>query len=253
MLKITVLGCGASVGVPSLKYGWGDCDPSNSKNYRLRSSLMVQNNDTSLLIDMSPDLRQQLLNFGNVKLDGVFITHEHYDHVSGINELRPIFFGTNKKVEIYSAPNVIKNLRRMFFYLFEDSGIDVYKPYVSTNEVLKKFSIGTLNCECFEQSHGYMKSLGIRIGNFAYSTDVIEFSEESFKKLYGLDTWIVGCLSYERKTTHADLETVLQWVKKLNPKRTFLTHMGGLMDYDSLLKKLPSNIFPLYDGMEIIV
>lgn len=253
MLKITVLGCGSSVGVPSLKYGWENCDPSNPKNYRLRSSALVQNEDTSLLIDMSPDLRQQFLRLDSIKPDGVFVTHEHFDHTQGINEFRTMFFGKKEKLQIYSSPNIIKILKKMFFYLFEDSGIEIYKPYVEANEVNDKFSVGSLECECFEQSHGYIKSLGIRIGDFAYTTDVVSFPELSFKKLYGLDTWIVGCLAYEKKFTHANLETVLEWVNELKPKRTFLTHMSAFMDYDTLIKNLPPNILPAYDGMVLEV
>ncbi len=251
MLKITVLGCGASVGVPALRFGWGDCDPSNPKNYRLRSSILIQNEDTSLLVDMSPDLRHQFLKYGTVEPDGVFVTHEHFDHTQGMNEFRTMFFDKKEKLQIYAAPEVVKILKKMFFYLFEDSGVELYKPYVVANEVSDKFSVGSLDCECFEQSHGYIKSHGIRVGDFAYSTDVVSFPESSFKKLYGLDTWIVGCLAYEKKSTHADFNTVLEWISELKPKRAFLTHMSSFMDYDTLLKKLPPNVFPAYDGLVI--
>jgi phosphoribosyl 1,2-cyclic phosphate phosphodiesterase len=253
MFKVTVLGCGSSTGVPSLKYGWGSCDKNNEKNRRTRSSIIIETEKTSLLVDMSPDLRQQLLSLGSSKIDGVILTHEHYDHVNGINELRPIFFETNEVAKIYSSREVIEKIRRMFYYLFQNSDHEIYKPYISTEEIADIFSIGDISGICVEQSHGYSKTIGIRIGSFAYSTDVMEFSAESFEKLRGLDVWIVGCLSHEKKPTHANLETVFGWVEELKPKMTFLTHMSAFMDYDSLLRELPTNIRPAYDGMQIMM
>lgn len=250
-MKITILGCGASAGVPALKFGWENCDCNNPKNRRLRSSIIIETEETSLLIDMSPDLRQQLLTFGKSKIDGVLLTHEHYDHVMGINELRPIFYQSGKNLEIYAYKNVITNIRKMFYYLFEETEQVIYKPYITTNIIDNdKFSIGDINGICFQQNHGYSTSMGIRIGNFAYTTDVVEFPKNSFEKLYGLDVWIVSCVSKDPKPTHAKLETVLEWVKELKPKMTFLTHMSALMDYDTLIKELPENVRPAYDGMQ---
>lgn len=252
-MKITILGCGSSVGVPSLKFGWGECDSDNPKNRRFRSSIIIEHMDTSLLIDMSPDLRQQLLNYDSYKIDGVLLTHEHYDHVIGINELRPVFFNQDKLLEIYAAENVIKNIRKMFYYLFEKTDYLIHKPYISTNVITDSFAIGDISGICFEQNHGYSTSTGIRICNFAYTTDVMKFCESSFEKLYGLDVWIVGCVSREKTATHAHLDTVLQWVKELKPKMTFLTHMSTLMDYDSLIKELPENVRPAHDGLQIFL
>lgn len=252
MLKITVLGCGASGGVPLLKYGWGACDPNNPKNLRTRSSIVIESRQTRLLVDMGPDVRQQLLRHNIDKIDGVFFSHGHYDHSAGINELRPVYFGTNQSLQIYGKDHVIKNLERMFFYLFEESNNDLYKPYVEAHIVGDEFSIGDISGICFEQNHGYGKSTGLRIADFAYTTDVVDF-EDSFEKLRGIDTWIVGCLSKEKKPTHANLDTVLEWVEKINPKRTYLTHMNIDLDYDSLLKELPPNVWPAYDGLHIEV
>jgi phosphoribosyl 1,2-cyclic phosphate phosphodiesterase len=252
-LTVTVLGCGSSNGVPSLKYGWGNCDKNNPKNHRSRSSIMIETKTTSLLVDMSPDLRQQLLDSKlNPNVDAVFFTHEHYDHVNGINELRPVFFEDHQVLQIYSSSDVIQKIRKMFYYLFEDSEQDIYKPYIATNEINDSFSIGDIDGVCFEQSHGYSKTLGIRVGDFAYCTDVVELSRESFEKLRGIDTWIVDCLSLDPRPTHAHLTTVLEWVEELKPKMTFLTHMGITMDYDSLVQTLPANVRPAYDGMKIM-
>lgn len=253
MLKVTVLGCGASGGVPLLKYGWGQCNPNNPKNRRTRSSIMIETEKTKLLVDMSPDLRQQLLRFGSSQIDGVFVTHEHYDHTNGINELRPVYFGTGKSLQIYAKDYVMRSMKKMFYYLFEDSGRDLYKPYVEANVVEDEFVVGDISGICFEQNHGYLKSTGLRIGDFAYTTDVVSFEKETFEKLRGLDTWIVGCLSRDKKPTHANLDTVLQWVHELKPRQTYLTHMSVDLDYDSLRADLPQNVFPAYDGLQIII
>jgi len=252
-MKITVLGCGSSSGVPALKYGWGDCNENNPKNRRSRSSIVIEDGNTVLLIDMSPDLRQQLLDYGSTKIDAVILTHAHYDHMSGINELRPIFFGQKKLLPIYATEHDLSVIKKAFFYLLEENDQEIYKPYIELFSIKEKFQIGGISGICFEQDHGFSKSLGIRIGNFAYCTDVVSFSDDNFEKLKGIDIWIVDCLSMKKvKPTHANLKMVLEWVKTINPKHTFLTHMGGTMDYDNLIKILPKNIKPAYDGMVII-
>lgn len=253
MLKVTVLGCGASGGVPLLKHGWGHCNSGNPRNVRTRSSIVIETETTSLLVDMSPDLRQQLLRFGKSRFDGVFITHEHYDHINGINELRPVYFNTNESLEIYAQEHVMNNIKKMFYYLFEDSGKEIYKPYISANIVTDDFIVGDIAAICLDQSHGYSKTTGVRIGDFAYTTDVISFTNESFELLRGLDTWIVGCLSHDEKPTHANLATVLKWIDELKPRHVYLTHMSIDMDYDSLVRELPPHVRPAYDGLQVTI
>ncbi|MDR1334528.1 MAG: MBL fold metallo-hydrolase, partial [Holosporaceae bacterium] len=182
----------------------------------------------------------------------VIFTHTHYDHISGLNELRPIFFGTENPLHIYATENDLSLLKREFFYLFEQNSHKIYKPYIESHIIGDKFTIGDISGICFEQNHGFSRSLGIRIGNFAYSTDVASMSDENLEKLNGINTWIVDCLSLKSiKPTHAHLDLVLNWVEKINPKQTFLTHMGTTMDYDTLLHILPENIKPAYDQMTI--
>lgn len=252
-MKITVLGCGSSQGVPSIYYGWGDCDANNPKNYRTRSSIVIEQNETTLLVDMSPDLRQQLQNFGNENVDAVLFTHAHYDHVNGINELRPIFLNKDFPLEIFATDETIAQIKKMFFYLFEKNERKIYRPYIHPNILdYGKFAIKNISGECFEQNHGFSTSLGFRIDNFAYSTDVAELSDSMIEKLQNLDVWIVDCLCInDQRPTHATLPIVLKWVDIIKPKQTFLTHMDTSMDYDHLVSILPPNIRPAYDQLTI--
>jgi len=248
-MKITILGCGSSLGVPALKYGWGVCDPSNSKNRRTRSSIMIEKDDTTLLVDASPDLREQLLNYGHQNIDAIFFTHAHFDHTNGINELRPLFLNENKLLDVYSNVETLSELHRNFSYLFQNNSHDIYNSYLQAHEISAgNFSIKNISGICFEQDHGYSKSLGLRIDNFAYCTDIAEITD--FSMLQNLDLWIVDCLNCdEKRPTHANLEQVLSWIEEIHPKKTILTHMDTSMDYDSLVNSLPSNVEPAYDGM----
>jgi phosphoribosyl 1,2-cyclic phosphate phosphodiesterase len=240
------------MGVPALRYGWGYCDKKNFKNRRTRSSIIIESENTSLLIDMSPDLRQQILDYGKEKIDAVIITHVHFDHTFGINELRPLFSGENRKLSIYARKNTLDEINQVFSYFFQETKYDIYKPHISTHILEDNFRIGDISGICFEQDHGFSKSTGIRIGNFAYCTDVVSMNHEIFKKLKNLDVWIVECTSLESATpTHAHLDLTLQWINKVKPRRAFLTHMGATMDYDSLLKILPENVRPAHDQMSI--
>jgi len=250
-MKITILGCGSSLGVPALKYGWGACDPSNPKNRRTRSSIIIEEAGTVLLVDASPDLREQLLRFGNKDIDAILFTHAHFDHTNGINELRPFYLNMNKSLDIFATADTLAKLYQNFSYLFEHNSHEIYDSYLRANEIsFGKFSIKNISGICFEQDHGFSQSLGFRVGNFAYCTDVTGFSD--FSVLENLDIWVVDCLnSDEKRPTHANLELVLDWVEKLHPKKTYLTHMDTSMDYDGLIKLLPSCVEPAYD-MQIL-
>lgn len=254
-MKITILGCGSSLGVPALRYGWGTCDPTNPKNRRTRSSIIIEEAETVLLVDTSPDLREQLLRLNkqninseeSLNIDAILFTHAHFDHTNGINELRPLYLHSDKSLDIFATAETLAELRQNFSYLFRHDSHEIYDSYLRANEIsYGKFSIKNIAGICFEQDHGFSKSLGFRIGNFAYCTDVTGFSD--FSVLENLDIWIVDCLnSDDKRPTHANLELVLRWVKKLRPKQTYLTHMDSSMDYDNLLKILPSDVQPAFD------
>lgn len=251
---VTVLGCGSSLGVPALKYGWGNCDPNNPKNRRTRSSIKIDTETTSLLVDMSPDLLWQMQKCKNQRVDAVFITHTHYDHINGINELRPIFFGKRKKLPIYSSLENLAQIKRMFYYLFEDTDVSIYKSYLELHEVQSEFCVGDISVKCFELDHGFSRSLGIRIGSFAYTTDVNRLSDSNIQQLRDVDTWILDCISFDRKSlTHADLKTALKWIEIVKPRRAFFTHMDTSMDYGTLCKILPPNVAPAYDQMMLTI
>ena len=190
-MRITILGCGSSLGVPALKYGWGICNPKNPKNRRTRSSIIVEEAETVMLVDASPDLREQMLRFGdqnrmpsrnrnlnensgiNPNIDAILFTHAHFDHTNGINELRPLYLNENKSLDIFATADTLAELYQNFSYLFQCNSHEIYDSYLRANEIsFGKFSIKNISGICFEQDHGFSKSLGFRIGNFAYCTDV---------------------------------------------------------------------------------
>ncbi|MBE6447526.1 MAG: MBL fold metallo-hydrolase [Alphaproteobacteria bacterium] len=252
-MKITVLGCGSSLGVPALGHGWGDCDPLNQKNRRTRSSIFIDYNGSLLLVDTSPDLREQFLTNNIAKVDAVLLTHFHYDHVNGINELRPILLQKNEMIDVYATSGTLEDVSRSFFYLFQRERHDIYRQYLNLKELTYgNFDILNIRGICFPQNHGFSTSLGFRIDNFAYSTDVMELSDEMVERLQNLDVWMVDCLCRgTARATHANLDTVLRWIDIVKPYRAFLTHMDTSMDYDYLCHCLPRRVRPAYDHMQI--
>lgn len=254
-MRITILGCGSSLGVPALKYGWGRCDPLNPKNKRTRSSIVLEleHKQTTLLVDTSPDLREQLLKFGKQDIDAILFTHAHFDHTNGINELRPIYLHDERSLDIYGLPETLDQIKNNFNYLFKGSSHDIYDTYLKMHELsLGRFDIKDISGVCFLQNHGFSETMGFRVGNFAYCTDVTDF--EDFSVLKNLDLWIVDCLNIDdKRPTHANLDLVLQWVDKVKPKMTYLTHMDSSMDYDNLIKILPPNIRPAYDQQVLYI
>ncbi|WP_417816425.1 MBL fold metallo-hydrolase [Thalassospira alkalitolerans] len=256
MTKITILGCGSSNGVPSVGLGWGKCNPKNPKNRRLRSSILIEQAGKKILVDVTPDFREQALQHDINHIDAVLFTHAHADHVHGIDELRWINVAMHRPIDVYASSTTIAEIDHRFGYVFEPlaEGVDFYyKPVLIPHVISGPLVPAGVPITAFSQSHGYGETLGFRVGNFAYSTDVVDFPEESREHLYGLDVWVVDCLRHKPHATHAHLEKALEWVAEFKPKQTYFTHMSILLDYDQAMADTPENVAPAYDGLVINV
>ena len=254
-MKVTVLGCGPSSGVPTITGDWGACDPENSKNRRRRPSILIEKDGVNVLVDTSPDLREQLIDAECRQIDAVLYTHEHADHVMGIDDLRGIQRHMGRKIDVFAEKPVLDRLKLRFGYLFE--GIqdpeDLYRPILIPHEIpAEPFTVGPFLVEAIQQDHGICTSLGFRIGDFAYSTDVVRLSDEALESLGGTKTWIVDSLrDGGEHPTHANVETTLSWISRVGPSKAYLTHMNFQADYETLLKRLPAGVEPAYDGLVI--
>jgi len=252
-VKVTVLGCGGSGGVPAVGNWWGVCDPENPKNWRRRASVLVEHGESVLLIDTSPDCREQLLDAGVKRLDAVLYTHAHADHLHGIDDLRGINRLMRRPVPIWANAETLRQIEERFGYVLRpiEPGGSFYKPTLEAHEVNGPFTAAGLQVVPFEQDHGFSTTLGFRIGKFGYSTDVVELDERAFEILSGIELWIVDCLRREPHPTHSHLEKTLRWIERLRPRRAVLTHMDPVLDYESLRAELPEGVEPGYDGLSV--
>jgi phosphoribosyl 1,2-cyclic phosphate phosphodiesterase len=248
-MKVTILGCGTSGGVPRIGNVWGACDPKNPKNRRRRVSILVEQGDSKLIVDTSPDLREQLLAAEVDTLNGVLYTHDHADHTHGIDDLRAVFHTMRAPVQVYANEETLAVLQHRFDYVFKTKlG---YRAICEANEITGPFKVGNIEVIPFVQEHGPITSLGFRFGKVAYSTDLSGLPEKSWEILEGVDTWIVDALRYEPHPTHPHLDLTLEWIERLKPRRAILTHMTWEMDYDTLKRDLPKGVEPGYDGLII--
>ena len=252
-MKVRILGCGTSTGVPKIGNEWGQCDPSEPRNYRLRTSILVESAGERILVDCGPDLRQQLLAAEVNRLDGVIVTHAHGDHCHGIDELRPVSQATDGPVPLYARAETLEELQQRFGYAFSRS--DFYKPVVEARELEDQLLFGETRARFVDQPHGGPTSLGIRFDKDAYSVAyAIDFSDlsDDMAALYeGADVWISDCLTRRPHPTHAHLDGVLGWARELRVGQVYLVHMGNGLDYRSLIAELPDWAAPAYDGLEI--
>lgn len=253
-LKVTLLGTGSAGGVPMLSVGWGDCDPNEPRNRRLRASVLVEEGPRRLLIDTGPDVREQLLRADVRALDAVLYTHAHADHIHGIDELREINRAMRGPLDIWGDAATLEDLQYRFSYCFE--GIDletqpIFRPWLVPHLIEPCFTAAGMTIHAFEQDHGFATSWGFRIGNFAYSTDVLNLDEHAFSVLEGVTTWVVGCLTDTPHMTHAHVGKVIDWHNRVQPNRTILTHMGPGLDYGTLRRTLPEGLEPGFDGMTL--
>jgi phosphoribosyl 1,2-cyclic phosphate phosphodiesterase len=262
-LTATILGCGSSAGVPRPALGWGACDPANPRNRRRRCSLLVErtgpNGRTRVLVDMSPDLREQLLDADVDWLDGVLITHEHADHTHGIDDLRSLFVHRRRRVDIYLDEPTAKVIFYRFSYCFVTPPGSEYPPIANEHRVTpgKPITIdgdgGPIVALPFTQNHGDIESLGYRFEGLAYSSDLVGLPDQSLGALSGLDVWIVDALRYRPHPSHFSVDDALGWIERLGPRRAVLTNLHADLDYAELKAKLPARIEPAYDGMRVLV
>lgn len=248
-----MLGCGGSGGVPLVGGNWGACDPSNPRNRRRRVSVLVEEGDTTLLIDTSPDMREQLLTAGVRDITAVLWTHAHADHMNGIDDLRSVNRMIGRPLPVYGNKATLDHVRHSFAYALRPipEGEIFYKPYLVPHELVGPVRIGDIDVVPIEQDHGYSTTLGFRMGGFAYSTDVVQLSESAFAALENLDLWIVDGLRATPHPTHSHIGQTLAWIARLRPKRAILTHMNETVDYESLARTLPAGIEPGYDGLVV--
>jgi phosphoribosyl 1,2-cyclic phosphate phosphodiesterase len=257
-MRVTILGCGGSDGVPMVggpdgRGDWGRCDPANPRNRRTRASAHVAAGDVGLLIDTSPDLRGQLLANGIGRVTHVAYTHDHADHTHGINELRRLARLQRRRMPVYADAETLRRMRRHFGYAFDQVPGSPYPAILEPHEIGgSPFRVGATAIQPILQEHGFgQKTLGFRIGDFAYCTDVIGFPDSSFGLLEGLGVWVVDCFGDAPHATHAHWPLTLSWIARLKPRRAVLTHMGAGLDYEATRRRCPPGVEPGYDGMVI--
>lgn len=261
-MKVSVLGCGGSSGVPALggpdgRGQWGACNPDEPRNRRSRSSIFLRMEDgCGVLVDTGPDLRAQLLAHGISTFESVIYTHTHADHVAGIDELRGINRQIGKAINAYGTPGVLAELQERFGYVFKPcTPPHIFRAALEARPVLlgHPLNIGGYAFTLFEQNHGYVTSMGIRCGTFAYSTDVVELPEDALACLRGVQVWMVDCFQKTPHGAHAWLDRVLEWKALIQPERVILTHMGMEMDWEWMRQNLPQGVEAAWDGMSFEV
>lgn len=260
-MTVTILGCGSSGGVPRVGGDWGVCDPSNAKNRRRRCSLLLQQGQgdaiTNVLIDTSPDMREQMLSAHVNHLDAVWYTHEHADHTHGIDELRGYFLRQRRRIPVWADATTTAMLNTRFAYCVETAPGSDYPPILELHTialqelVVGKGPGGNISALPFYVQHGNINALGFRVGNLAYTPDLNAIPQESLDALSNLDVWIVDALRPTPHPSHFSLPETLAWIDRLKPKRAVLTNMHVDLDYATLRAELPKSVEPAFDGMTL--
>lgn len=265
VLEITILGCGSSGGVPRADGDWGACDPANPKNLRSRCSLLVRrqgpgqgpDQETTIVVDTSPDFRMQSAVAGIKRIDAVLLTHDHADQVHGLDDVRAFFLRSRgRRIHTFMDEATYATMMARFGYIFEGQG-----GYPAICEARRlpahdqAWSVdgpsGPIPVVTFDQDHGEVRSVGYRFGGVAYSSDLVDLDEPAFAALQGLDVWIVDALRYRPHPTHAHLERTLEWIERVKPRRAILTNMHIDLDYAKLAAELPPGVEPAWDGLRL--
>jgi len=261
----TILGCGSSGGVPRIGNVWGACDPTNPRNRRRRCALLIEAwtgsepEPTRVLIDTGPDIREQLLDARVDRVDAVLYTHAHADHIHGIDDLRVLALHNRRRVDVYFDAETGRRLHEAFSYCFVTPAGSDYPPILTGHEIggNEKLSVhgpgGTISLQVFEQLHGNIISLGVRVEDFAYCVDLSGFPEESLSTLDGLKLWVIDALRPTPHPSHLSLPETLDWIARFQPRQAVITDMHIDMDYATLQSQLPEHIVPAFDGMQLDV
>lgn len=263
--RFTILGCGSSPGVPRITGDWGACDPANPRNRRTRASLLVEQTDeegrlTSIVVDTGPDFRTQMIAVDARELHAVVLTHAHADHLHGIDDVRSFVYKNEHRMPVWADSGTMERVIEGFRYCFETPAGSNYPP-IARPMIIENLSSafqvegpgGAVSFLPIVQDHGEGQSLGFRIGDFAYCTDVSDFPADSLPKLEGLDTLVIDCLQYRHHPSHLSLQQALDWIERLRPKKAVLTHMHIPLDYDTVRRETPDHVEPAFDGMTMEV
>ncbi len=264
-LHVTILGCSSSGGVPRVGQGWGKCDPANPKNRRRRCSLLLSRGEgasgTHLLVDTSPDLREQLIDAAVKRLDAILYTHPHADHTHGVDDVRGLVIMNGKRIPAYMDEPTAREMTRKFGYIFATPPGSFYPPLLIERrlapgeEVSLEGPGGPIAATPFRLEHGDMDALGFRFatpaGVMAYTPDLNAIPPESAQYLEGLDLWIIDALRHQRHGSHFSVGQAFEWIERLKPRRAVLTDLHVDLDYAALAAICPPNVTPAFDGMRL--
>jgi phosphoribosyl 1,2-cyclic phosphate phosphodiesterase len=247
-IRFTILGCGSSMGVPKVDGDWGKCNPNEKKNYRTRCSSLITTKNKNILIDTSPDLREQMIKNKIKIINTVLYSHPHADQTHGINDLRVFYMKTKKKISVYADHTTAKYLKNNFSYCFNNTSS--YPSILNLKLIKKKIIIDGVLINSIPVRHGKINSQCYIINKkCAYASDVDLIYDKDIKKFFKLDNLVIDCLQFKYHPTHYNLDDVLMLIKDLKPQRTILTNLHSDLDYNNLLKILPKDVIPAFDGM----